>query len=371
MNQLCMDVRRATLMGGLLACLAWPLNAAELNEQFAVEAVFKGIYQYGKFELNGESDELEGDLITLDLAFAFTPSSQDSFNALFRWGVDDGLNQHWPGGLAPFSHHGESDLENINGSDRDYLLTAYYTRALEWSGHNEAAFSLGLLDSVEWLDHNAYAGDELSQFMNDALVNNSVLHLPAYDPGAALALQSGNWSLNSVLFRSKSDDQAERHYEYYGLQLGWLAHTPHGQGNYRLILYRTSADLLTPQGDFAALSGWGLSVDQSFGQWGAFARYGQQSEDAQVDYRTSASLGLSLDGGLWGRGGDQAGIGYAWLDGGNSEIDGGQVWEAYVNFALNTHLSLSFDLQYMTEDRRGEGEKDTAWIPGLRLTASF
>gem|GEM_PF-6730254 len=166
--------------------------------------------------------------------------------------------------MAPFAHDGEGDLTRINGSQRDYLLTAHYTHTFTWTEERSLGLSLGLIDSTGWLDENAYAADELGQFMNDALVHNPVLNLPAYDHGGAAHFQSGNWSVNGLALHLKSDDEVGRHFDYYGLQLGWQANLPAGEGNYRLIAYRTTADFLDPTGNFSALTIVPLPRDKFF-----------------------------------------------------------------------------------------------------------
>jgi porin len=113
-------------------------------------------------------------------------------------------------------------------------------------------------------------------------------------------------------------------------------------------------------------------VDQSIGEhFGVFARYGRQSENVGVDYQAMASLGLSVKGGLWGRSDDHAGFGYAWLDGGNGDIETSHALEAYVSFALTPAVALTLDIQYMRDDLRDDQADRRAWIPGARLIASF
>jgi porin len=298
----------STLSAGLLLC--GPLAAYEINEQFAINATLKEIYQRGQFEIEGEQDDRGHALTGVDVELLFKPSEAGEFAALLRWAAGDALNTHWPGALSAFAHDGENDLINLNGSARDYLLTAYYTHLFQIAGENHLGLTLGLLDSTGWLDENAYAADELGQFMNDALVHNPVLNLPAYDTGAAASFEAGAWSLKGIVMRSKTGDDADQDFTYHGLQLGWKTETAQGEGNYRLIVYRTSKDFLVEEEQFDGLSGWGLSVDQSIGEhFGVFARYGRQSENVGVDYQAMASLGQSVKGGLWGRSDDHAGFG--------------------------------------------------------------
>jgi len=111
----------------------------------------------------------------------------------------------------------------------------------------------------------------------------------------------------------------------------------------------------------AVSGGWGLSIDQTLHEsLGVFARYGRQNEDAAVDYRALASVGLNLKGPVWGRADDSLGVGYAWLDGGNSDIEKSQVLEMYVNFVLTPQVNVTLDLQRMTDSLRDDQPERSA-----------
>lgn len=73
---------------------------------------------------------------------------------------------------------------------------------------------------------------------------------------------------------------------------------------------------------------------------------------------------------MWGRAGDEAGLGYEYLKGGNQGIDGTDVFEAYVRFNLNRYADITADIQYMRDDLQDASPRK-AWIPGLRFVASF
>jgi len=64
------------------------------------------------------------------------------------------------------------------------------------------------------------------------------------------------------------------------------------------------------------------------------------------------------------------GIGYAYLDGGNLDIDRTQVAEMYARFQLNRFFAFTVDLQYMQDDLV-DGSASKGLIYGLRLTAAF
>lgn len=351
--------------------IASPLPAYEFNEQLSTHIVLKEIYQQGRFN-GAEGEQTQGRSLTgADLEFVSNLGPTDQFSALMRWARGDALNLYWSGGLVPFAHDGESDLKNIHGSNRDYFLTAYYTHIFALNAQHTLEVNLGLLDSTLWLDENAYAGDELKQFMNDALVHNPVLNLPSYDKGGAVRLQiMEKGHVHAVVMRSKTGDAADASFNYYGLQTGWSSPFG-GEGDYRVIIYHTSADFLSPENRFAALRGWGLSFDQSLNDTlGIFMRYGHQVQDAMVDYQRVVSGGVHLKGKFWNRAGDSLGIGYAFLNGGNGEINKSQILEGYLQFELTPQFHLTFDVQWMKEEVV-EGSEHQAWIPGVRVIASF
>jgi hypothetical protein len=359
----------------LTASLSAP--AYDFSEQIALNVTLKGVYQQGHFKQDNDSSRHNKVMSGLDAELIFRPFEHSELSALLRFGKGDGLNAEWTGGLATFAHDGESDLKNINDSGRDYLLTAAYTHTFSLATEQALELSLGLLDSTGGLDENAYAADELGQFMNDALVHNPVLNLPSYDIGSAVSFTAPAWSLKGVVMQSKSADEAARRFEYYGVQAAWHTHTYYGAGNYRLIAYRSSQDFLDINQDFAhdsyhALSGWGISFDQAMGKnFGVFVRYGRQSLNIAVDYRAMSAIGMHLNGSLWGRAQDQAGTAYAYLQGGNGDIDNSQVWETYVNFALTQSLNLSLNVQYLHDKLRHDHAARSAWIPGIRVIAMF
>ena len=93
-----------------------------------------------------------------------------------------------------------------------------------------------------------------------------------------------------------------------------------GEGNYRVMYSGTSRAFWTPRGEPGeqreALS---LSFDQALGTVvGVFLRLGWQAQDAAVDFQAVYSGGFDFKGAAWGREADNIGIGFAYLNGGNS-----------------------------------------------------
>ena len=207
--------------------------------------------------------------------------------------------------------------------------------------------------------------------MNEALVNGPNSFLPSYDRGGALGWSAGPWSLRGVVMKVNENDDGNE-FTFYGAQLGYTLQTGLGEGNYRVLVDRTSDDFLSKNGETGNKRASVLfSFDQQLGSVvGAFLRVGWQDDDAAVDYDAVWSGGIDIKGSPWHRDEDNIGVGYAYLDGGNQGIRQSQVAEGYYRFVLNDYLALSADLQYMKDNHRNQ-ENPRGFIYGMRLTAEF
>lgn len=114
-----------------------------------------------------------------------------------------------------------------------------------------------------------------------------------------------------------------------------------------------------------------LSFDQEFGKvLGGWVRFGGQTDKAAVDYKAIYSGGIDIKGGAWGRNGDNIGLGLAYLNGGNLDIDRSRVAEAYYRWQIAERLGLTADIQYQKDDyKTGHGPR--AWTFSLRIVAEF
>jgi len=65
-----------------------------------------------------------------------------------------------------------------------------------------------------------------------------------------------------------------------------------------------------------------ISFDQQLGEiLSAWIRFGRQKDDAAIDFKNLYSGGIDIKGKLWGRKQDNIGIAYAFLNGGNLDLD--------------------------------------------------
>ena len=182
-------------------------------------------------------------------------------------------------------------------------MTAWYKHTFAFGSENTLAISGGIIDAAEYLDENAYAGDEFSQFMNAALVHKVHDFFPSYDLGVAAEWERGRLTVKGVAMSVGADGDEQNNFDYYGAQVAYRLQTPFGEGQYRFILDRTSsdfADINDRQGE--AMAAMVLSFDQQLGDiLGVWLRLGRQRDDAAIDYRDLFSGGLDINGTGWRR----------------------------------------------------------------------
>ncbi|UCD58122.1 MAG: carbohydrate porin [Candidatus Hydrogenedentota bacterium] len=384
-------LKRSLLFVALALLVPVSIGAYDVNEKLSIEMLGTGVSQYGAFD---ETDNNIGDTgrgaFVVDLGANFHPTDVDEFNALISFAAGNALNKVAEEAgftLAPYFDNLEDDLKNINGRDRDYLLTAWYKHTFAVGKESFLGVTGGLIDSTDYLDDNAFANDENFQFMNEVFVNSPVANLPLYDVGAAAEFEWGDWHVRGVWMNSKTDEvfdkggpneaESNRSYNYVGGQVGFRVETDLGEGNYRVYGYATTREFIsrevTSRSDLKRLGGIGISADQALSQTvGLFARLGWQEDDAEkVNHKAAYSGGLKVSGKLWRRGDDNAGLGFAYLDGADgSDLRKTLAFEGYARFQLIEYVDLSFDVQWLKEDRN-RGNDPTAWILSGRLNAYF
>nr|WP_093038651.1 carbohydrate porin [Thiocapsa sp. KS1] len=395
----------AMLTSSLLAVVASPSWAHDLSESVSLGMVLgaSGQCQEGLGGLVTEDGQsLDGDTcrggMPFQLELSVRPSERDEFYALLGYAVDNGLNAVSPFVLAPWAVDLEDDLRDINGRARDYLLQAWYKHTFSLGEEATLGTTFGIIDSTAYLDENAYANDEFTQFMNEAFVNSGGFNLPSYDAGAALELALGDWEIKAAALNIGENDDGNN-YNFWGAQVGYRLESALGEGNYRAVITGTSTAFFTPRADLGEataatdgtdeaaqdgaplaaddasektdLMGYGLSFDQAFGDHlGAFLRLTWTDYKDILDYSGLYTGGLNIGGGLWGREADTVGIAYGYLDGADTGIADTNVAELYYRFAANDFLALTADIQYMADDY-DSGEDIEGWIFGLRLVSEF
>nr|VFK22344.1 MAG: porin [Candidatus Kentron sp. LPFa]VFK35229.1 MAG: porin [Candidatus Kentron sp. LPFa] len=360
----------------LSALLPFSASALDITDKFSVDATVTGVFQHGEFS-GARIDDASRGVVVTDIGINFRPTERDEFEVVVSIASGDALNT-----LSPFAAHPlyaddlTDALEDINGRGRDYLLRAWYKHTFALSQDTSLGLSGGIIEATDYLDDNAFANDEVSQFMNDAFVNNTLLVPPSFDVGVGGDLDiDERWSLRGVWISMKDPDRVDKPdktYDYFGGQIGFHPQLAWGEGNYRLMAHGASDDFADPTGAHSErLFGLGLSLDQQLGDdFGAFARFGWQEDDAAIDHDTLYSGGVYVSGKRWGRASDEAGLGYAHLSGGNGDIQDTDIVEGYIKFGFSEYADLSLDIQYLDERTKGQNDP-RGFVYGMRVNAYF
>ena len=226
------------------------------------------------------------------------------------------------------------------------------------------ALTAGRLDLTNYFDANAFANDESTQFISDALVNNQMLGLGSNGTGVATEFDPKNGFRFKFGFQQSNTDATNLSDSFFTLSEVGYTFTPFAlpEGSYR-VWFRTDN---TP--DDVLGKGAGVSFDQKLTPIvGVFARYGVaglESDDRDNFY----SAGLSFQNGLTVSPLDTWGIGYGRMDLVSGERE--HLAEGYYNFHLTDKLRLSFHLTHVLDQPEG-GEKFGYLLPGIRFQAAF
>lgn len=353
-------------------------TAYDLTDSFSIEGTATTVVQHADLDNvfnesgNKVSDTGRGAAI-LDIGINFHPTDNDEFQITYSFSEGEAINGIEAFSLAPFADDLEEDLSDINSSDRYNLLEAWYKHTFNISEQSSLGITAGIIGSTGYIDENEYANDEISQFMNDIFVNNTLANLPDYDLGAALEFESGLWSVKAVAMESENDDRND--YNYYAIQIGHHVTTRWGTGNYRIYAFSTDNEFVDSDGNGEdKLIGYGLSIDQQISESaGFFARLGIQDDEVPVDHDEMISFGISIAGNNWNRPDDTLGAAIAFLDGASkssSEIKNTKAFETYYRYVFSDYFDLTLDAQWVEDDQRESKNPEGALI-GLRFNANF
>jgi porin len=350
---------------------AQPALAYEINEQLSISGILAGAFQCQDVSgAPGSTSTCKG-AVPFQPELSFRPTGADEVFIKLGFAAGNGLNKDSPFVIAPWAADLQDDVKNINGRSRNYLLTAWYRHTFAASDDQGVSATLGIIDATDYLDENAFANDEYTQFMNPVLTNGPNVFLPSYDAGVALEWNTGPWSLQGVWMDVGENDDGND-YTFYGVQARYSVSNSLGAGHYRVIITASSQDFLNPAGArledrTAAL----VSADQEFGRVvGGWLRIGWQTDEAAVDHNAIYSGGIDIKGRAWGRADDNIGVGLAYLNGGSLNIDKSRVVEAYYRWQLGEALGFTADIQYQDDDYK-TGQGPGGWIYGLRAAVEF
>jgi len=364
-----------------LIFLLFPFSvyAADITDWLSISGSATGVYQWLN-KAKGDVENKDRGSAVIDFNVSVKPTENDEFFLRASFAKGSGFHSesaNYPFKLNPNADDLFVDLQNINGHKWDHLQELWYSHKFQIEKEISLKLTAGIIDSTAFIDDNVYAGDELQQFMNEALVHNPLANLPSYDAGVAVEFEWDKLNIKAVGMRSKND--YEKHYGYYALQIGYKLETELGEGNYRIYGFTTDRKFENWDADaYKSLKGIGVSFDQQIikDKLGAFFRAGWQDDSAVIDYNRMISFGLNLNGSVWGRKDDEIGVGYAYLKSPskNPELSRSQVIESYVKFKLFSYKAISSDItldyQYIQDKTREEGSK-AGHIYGVRFNLNF
>ncbi len=375
-------------------------DAYDINDKLSIGGLFAGAYQCQEVSGLEDSDNICRGALPFQPELIYNPTDQDQLFVKFGFAAGNGLNENSPFVLAPWGADLEADVKDINGRNRSYLLEAWYAHTFKLAEDNRIQITGGIVDPAFYVNENAFANDEYTQFMNEAFVNARNAFLPAYDVGGVLVWKFKDCTFSAVGMNVGENDDGNN-YNYHAAEIDCRLKTAVGEGNYRIMYSGTSREFLDPTGEnLENKEGWNLSFDQELGSVvGAFLRFGWQSDDPLVDFTAEYTGGFDFKGAAWGRENDNIGIAFGYLEGPGwsptveeeivepedpSVVDGTEeapeeanqviartnVVEAYYRFALNDYLAISADVQYM-KDKYREGDDVDGWVFGLRAVSEF
>ena len=173
--------------------------AIDVTDKLSIGGVLAGAYQYQDLSQAPDFTNKGRGALPFQPEFSFRPTEKDELFALLGFAAGNGLNDVSPFVLRPWAAPLEDDVKNINGTDRDYLLTAWYKHTFEFGETHALGLTGGLIDATDYLDNIVYSEEEFTQFMNEALVNGPNTFLPSFDIGGAFQWGMGDLSLDGVV----------------------------------------------------------------------------------------------------------------------------------------------------------------------------
>ena len=391
---------KAARKGGGEPAAPAPCEEEKWFERINAEAGFTGVIMGSR---NNDDNSAEGD--HTDGSYSFDLNLSSSF------GQYGGFFVHLEGGEGEGLN---DDLPSFSIPNYDAYVTKNFLSQADVT-ISEAFLELGFMDQRLTLDagkmdlsvlfdENEAAGDETTQFMNNIFVKSMGLTIPEPDNFYCPVVMLKADPVELVEFRligaAVEDENWTRLFDH-GFVAGQVNLRPALMGmpgNYRLYTWRDERRHLR-EGDLPsssyndlradhALTGWGVSFDQELrrGVTGFF-RYswtedGLASWDADAgQWDTTAfdrlwTLGVDLSGALWHREGDGFGLGYGRIlltddyEDANADSDDEQYLECYYRWAVNRHLALSGDFQWV-KNPGGTSSNDDVYIFGLRSQLDF
>jgi hypothetical protein len=338
-----------------------------------------GYYQGANSVKIGDSRvrNTDGAGFAADLELSFSPLENGTVFMRVHAGEGKGADTS----LEPFANLNTIGDDNPD-NDGVRVLDLFYTQRFF---DEKLSLSIGKAEPFVFVDDNAFANDEYTQFVGKPFVNNPVFDSEdEYAPLVALTASPMEEVSVTLLCQSSSrprlaDEERKSSYDRIfdkPLVAGQFTYSPcigDLKGNWRLYGWAQTYPHPRLVGDDTE-EGWGigLSLDQMVHRnLGLFARAGYQNKKVyEVPWFWSA--GGEIRGLLPSRGEDHMGIGVAGLKASKDLEKTGTEFhvEAYYRCELGEHLAVSPDIQYVINPL-GDGRNDEIVVGTIRLEANF
>ena len=249
----------------------------------------------------------------------------------------------------------------------------------------------GKIDGTSSIDTNEYANDECTQFLGRIFRNSPVIEFPDNSAGFRLSVEPQDFMDIQVLLMDADSDWEDIVDDiFFATQLNLKPNLFERNGNYRILGWLNNREH-TKWDDSTSTKeksyGFGISFDQELtDSLGAFLRYGWQDPDIYLNGESFSlehawSAGVQIAGTSWNREGDIIGlaVGQAMPSGDyknagtnlNAKDEGH--FEAYYNYKVNDHLTLTPDLQIIWNPygKDATNGSDTIVVGGVKGQIDF
>ena len=282
-----------------------------------------------------------------DLELVFSPAVRHSFLAHVRMSDGNGIDV---GSISSVNAVVPGDEDDF---DKPVLLQGFYRFVSDHHFH----LTLGQMDPYAFFDTNNFADDETSTFMNLSFIHNPLLDVGGdLNPGTYGGTPGAHIQKN---FNS-SDQSISLSFGFFGSgygadfkgsvknrvtlsQVDWEhSKETDKHGHYRVYYWDrnqgTDVDGVT---EMPRAAGIGISLDQMVTKHlGIFSRYGESLDNQTAEGIDNAlTAGLSISGGLWGRGDDQLGLASGTVN--MYADDDEDLSEIFYRLSISEHLSLT------------------------------
>lgn len=327
-------------------------------------------------------------------------NSVGTFFVQLRAGQGEGPSE-LPATFTGTLNTGSFQQADVNAANANAIIAqAFYQLDTAIGGADSGqnlAVTVGKQDPFVFFDQNALADNEVEKFMNNVFVHNPLLDSGGavgadeygFTPGLRVAYsQEGDgsgWGVSGAVYGAGDGATFGRSFTqpFYIAQVEFGPRGEAREGSYRVYAWH-NGQYEGFDGSVGKNTGLGISFDQQVSAMlTLFGRYGHNFS-GKVAFDRALTLGGEFSGAGWGRDDDGIGLAWGWLrsskefrrasaslqDYGYDASGAEQVAELYYRYAVNDHLSLTPDLQFVHRPGANDDE-DSIYAFGVRALYGF